>query len=98
MEYWDHTIGPRERVALRAAAVGAVNSGEKKCRVAQRLGVTRQTLHNWVERHRRGGTAALAARPRGRSRRRVHEPWQEAQRCGRPRQAVPTPPLTAATP
>jgi len=69
MEYWDHTMGPQDRAALRAGAVQAVRNGEKKRHVAQRLGITRQTLHNWVEKHRRGGAAALVAKPRGRVRR-----------------------------
>ena len=66
MEYWDRTASPLERVALRASAVQAVSMGERKRQVAQRFGVTRQTLHNWVVRHRRGGTAALAASRRAR--------------------------------
>ncbi len=82
MEYWDHTMGPRERVALRASAVQAVSAGEKKLYVARRLGITRQTLHNWVIKYQSGGTKALAGRPRGRSRREVLEPWQEAQVAG----------------
>lgn len=89
MEYWDQTMGPRERVALRASAVQAVSRGEKKRHVAQRFGITRQTLHNWVARHRSGGTAALAARPRGRSCRQVLEPWQEAQVAGAIRMLPP---------
>ena len=79
MEYWDHTMGPQDRAALRASAVQAVRNGEKKRHVAQRLGITRQTLHNWVAKHRRGGAAALVAKPRGRVRRQVLEPWQEDQ-------------------
>ena len=79
MEYWDHTMGPQDRAALRASAVQAVRNGEKKRHVAQRLGITRQTLHNWVAKHRRGGAAALVAKPRGRVRRQVLEPWQEGQ-------------------
>jgi transposase len=79
MEYWDHTMGPQDRVALRSSAVQAVRNGEKKRHVAQRLGITRQTLHNWVAKHRRGGAAALVAKPRGRVRRQVLEPWQEEQ-------------------
>lgn len=82
VEYWDHTMGPQERVALRASAVLAVCSGEKKRHVAKRLGITRQTLHNWVTKHRLGGIEALAAKPLGRSRRQVLEPWQEAQIAG----------------
>jgi len=46
MEYWDHMMGPQERVELRANAVLAVKNGEKKRHVARRLGITRQTLHN----------------------------------------------------
>lgn len=79
MEYWDHTMGPHERIALRVSAVHAVISGEKKRHVALRFGITRQTLHNWVAKHQRGGTAALVAKPRGRTRRPVLEPSQEAQ-------------------
>ena len=79
MEYWDHTMGPQDRASLRASAVQAVRNGEKKRHVAQRLGITRQTLHNWVAKHRRGGAAALVAKPRGRVRRQVLEPWQEDQ-------------------
>jgi transposase len=82
MEYWDHTMGPQDRAALRASAVQAVRNGEKKRHVAQRLGITRQTLHNWVAKHRRGGAAALVAKPRGRVRRQVLEPWQEDQVAG----------------
>lgn len=72
----------RERVALRANAVQAVIAGEKKTHVARRYGISRQTLHAWLARHRHGGTAALNARPRGRVPRRVLEPWQEAQVAG----------------
>ena len=78
MEYWDHTVGPQERVALRVSAVQAVSNGEKKRHVALRLGVTRQTLHNWVAKHQHGGTAALAAKPRGRVGRQELAPWREA--------------------
>jgi transposase len=79
VEYWDQAKGPRERVALRASAVQAVVKGEKKRHVARRFGVTRQTLHNWVAKHQRGGAEALVAKPRGRARRMVLEPSQEAQ-------------------
>ena len=82
MQYWDHSIGPQARVELRASAVLAVRKGEKKRQVALRLGITRQTLHNWVTKHQCGETAALVAKPRGRSRRPLLEPWQEAQVAG----------------
>ena len=38
MEYWDQTMGPQERVALRARAVQAVSAGEKNHHVARRFG------------------------------------------------------------
>jgi len=72
-------MGPQERVVLRTSAVQAVSAGEKKRHVALRFGITRQTLHNWVLKHRLGGTQALTEKPRGRSRRMVLEPSQEAQ-------------------
>lgn len=71
MYYWDPAKGPCERIALRVRAVRSVAGGERKIDVAQRLGITRQTLDCWVNKHRTGGMEALAARPRGRKRPRV---------------------------
>lgn len=82
MEHWEHAMGPTERTALRVRAVQAVKRGERKIDVARRHNITRQTLHNWVTRHRLGGTEALAAKPQGRARRRLLESWQEAQVAG----------------
>lgn len=67
MSYWDSAKGPCERVALRVMAVRSVAGGERKSDVAQRFGITRQTLDAWLTRHRAGGMEALAARPRGRT-------------------------------
>jgi len=67
MYYWDSAKGPCERVALRVIAVRSVSGGERKSAVAQRFGITRQTLDAWVTKHRTGGMEALAARPRGRT-------------------------------
>lgn len=78
MGYGDRTMTPEEQVVLRTSAVEATIMGEKKRQVAQRFGITRQTLHNWVLKHRRGGTAALAGRQPGRTRRRILQPSQEA--------------------
>lgn len=69
MYYWDSAKGPCERVALRVIAVRSVAGGERKSDVAQRFGITRQTLDAWVTKHRAGGLEALAARPRGRTKR-----------------------------
>lgn len=79
MDYWDQSVSPSQRVLLRAHAVQAVNSGEKKSHVAKRIGVTRQTLYAWVSRHRVGGAEALCAKPRGRTGRRAAESSREAQ-------------------
>lgn len=73
MYYWDSAKGPCERMALRVRAVRSVAEGERKSAVAQRIGVTRQTLDTWVFKHRTGGMEALAARPRGRTRLGVSE-------------------------
>jgi len=67
MSYWDAAKGPCERMALRVSAVRSIVGGERKCDVARRIGVTRQTLDAWVARHREGGMEALAALPRGRT-------------------------------
>lgn len=67
MEYWDSAKGSCERVALRVIAVRSVAEGERMSDVAQRFGITRQTLNTWVSKHRTGGMEALAARPRGRT-------------------------------
>jgi len=79
VEYWNHIAGPGERIELRARAVRAVLEGEKKTHVARRYGITRQTLHTWVNRHRVGGADALVPKPAGRAPRQVLEAWQEAQ-------------------
>lgn len=79
MEHRDLFAFPDERAAWRARAVQAVDDGGRKRHVARRFGISRQTLHTWMTRHRLGGPEALADRPRGRGRRRVLEPWQEAQ-------------------
>jgi transposase-like protein len=62
MEHWETISSRVELAALRARAVQAVFAGEQKIRVAQRFGVTRQTLHTWVAKHRRTVTAGPDAR------------------------------------
>lgn len=82
MECWNQAMDVGEWAALRSRAVQAVLAGDKKIAVARRYGITRQTLHNWVTRHRLGGAEALRSKPRGRARRLVLETWQEAQVAG----------------
>jgi transposase len=71
-----------EQEALRREALQAVMNGEKKIHVAERLGVTRQAVHQWVRKYRAGGPASLEARPRGRRKIRPLLPWQEEQVSG----------------
>ena len=71
-----------EQEALRREALQAVMNGEKKSRVAERFGVTRQAVHHWVRRYRAGGAAGLETRPRGRRKIRPLLPWQEEQVTG----------------
>lgn len=75
-------LAPGEQETLRREALQAIMNGEKKTRVAERLGVTRQAVHRWVRRYRAGGPASLEARPRGRKKIRPLLPWQEEQVSG----------------
>ena len=88
MYYWDSAKGPCERIALRVIAVRSVAGGERKSDVAQRFGITRQTLDTWVAKHRTGGMEALAARPRGRK--------QMSGTVAAAANDVPSPPVAAA--
>lgn len=86
MHYWDPAKGPCERIALRVIAVRSVAGGERPRDVAQRLGITRQTLDAWVNKHRAGGTEALAPRARRKTsvgdRDRGHEARDSTQTSG----------------
>ena len=44
------------------AVMAVVQDGWKVVEVAQRLGVSRQSVHNWIARYQQGGLAALADR------------------------------------
>jgi transposase InsO family protein len=44
------------------AVLAVVQDGWKVTEVAERLGVSRQSVHNWISRYERGGLAALADR------------------------------------
>ena len=51
-------------VEQRYRAVLAVQAGESAVQVAAHLGVSRQTVQNWLRRYREGGLAGLADRSR----------------------------------
>jgi transposase len=44
------------------AVLAVVQDGWKVTEVARRLGVSRQSVHNWISRYERGGLGALADR------------------------------------
>ncbi|HYT79953.1 MAG TPA: helix-turn-helix domain-containing protein [Actinomycetota bacterium] len=44
------------------AVLAVIQDGWKVIEVARRLGVTRQSVHNWIARYERGGLPALADR------------------------------------
>jgi transposase InsO family protein len=46
------------------AVLAVVQDGWKVVEVAERLGVSRQTVHNWIARYEHGGLAALADHPK----------------------------------
>lgn len=70
------------QAALRLRAVEAVLLGEKKGAVARRFGVTRQSLHAWIRKHRLHGPEGLATRSRGPVPRSLLEPRAEAAVVG----------------
>jgi transposase len=75
------SLSPAAQEALRLKAVKAVLGGRTKTEVAELLGVTRQTVAQWVKAYRARGEAALRARPRGRPKGVGYrlQPWQMAQ-------------------
>lgn len=42
------------------AVLAVIQDGWKVVEVAQRMGVSRQTVHNWIARYNKGGLASLA--------------------------------------
>ncbi len=44
------------------AVLAVVQDGWKVIEVAERLGVSRQAVHGWIARYKRGGLASLADR------------------------------------
>ena len=46
------------------AVLAVVQDGWKVVEVAERLGVSRQTIHNWIARYEAGGLASLTDRSR----------------------------------
>lgn len=79
MEGLIHGVEETARKAIRLRAVEAVLLGERQSAVARRHGVTRQSLHTWLRRHRLSGAEGLDARRCGRTERRVLGPGAEVE-------------------
>jgi len=59
------TLTPRAQEDLRRRVMAAVRGGMGKTEAARIFGVTRQSIHNWVNAMEDGGMSALRARTRG---------------------------------
>jgi transposase len=57
---------PPAQEAIRLKALAALQEGRTISEVARLLGVSRQAVHTWIARRRKGGTRALRAQRRGR--------------------------------
>jgi len=76
-------LAPKAQEALRRRAVAAVLAREMtQVAAAAAFGVARKTVWLWLEAHRRGGDAALAAKKRGpKGERGKLKGWQAAKVC-----------------
>lgn len=59
------TLPPKAQEDLRRRVIAAVRGGMGKTEAARVFGVTRQSIHNWVNAVQDGGVSALRARQRG---------------------------------
>lgn len=63
----DHrTLSPQQQEATRRAALRDFQAGMGKTAIANKYGVSRQALYNWIDAQRRDPRHGLDARPRGR--------------------------------
>lgn len=60
------SLGPQAQEAIRLKAMAALQEGRSVSEVARLFGVSRQAIHTWIGRRRKGGKVALQARRRGR--------------------------------
>jgi transposase len=73
------SLPPGGQEDIRIKAVLAVEGGKTRREVGELLGVTRQSVGQWVKLYKQDGVAALRAKPRGRPRGGSLRPWQCAQ-------------------
>ena len=71
-------LSPDAQEHLRRRVVAAVRGGMGKSEAARTFGVSRTSIHAWLEKVYRGGARALKSKPRGRPRRSRLAGWQAA--------------------
>jgi transposase len=64
---------------LRNKAVDLFLNGESPTDIAKQIGVSRQSVYNWIEKHSKSGKRGLKIHKRGRPKGTQLEPWQSAQ-------------------
>ena len=60
------SLAPQAQEAIRLQAMAALQHGRSISEIARLFGVSRQAVHTWIVRRRKGGQRALRARRRGR--------------------------------
>src|ERR1700736_7020527 len=64
---------------LRQTAVELFLRGENPTDVSKELGVSRQSVYNWIKKHSESGTSGLEIHKRSRPKGTQLQPWQSAQ-------------------
>jgi transposase len=73
------SLKPDVQESIRRQAVSDVLKGKPISTVARLHGISRMAVHGWIRQHTTGGSAALAAKKRGRPLGGSLKPWQAAQ-------------------
>jgi len=64
---------------LRHEAVKLFLNGKNPTDISKELGVSRQSVYNWIKKHSESGTSGLKIHKRGRPKGTQLQPWQCAQ-------------------
>src|ERR1700684_2097931 len=72
-------LSPVNQHRLRSKAVVLFLNGENPTDISKQLGVSRQSVYNWIEAHSKLGKKGLKIHKRGRPKGTQLLPWQSAQ-------------------
>ena len=72
-------LPPVAQQQLRQEAVDLFFNGKNPTEISKQLGVSRQAVYTWVEKHTKSGKAGLKIHKRGRPKGTQLQPWQAAQ-------------------